>query len=128
MGLEDWGYRWLKRYMDAPQWIKEPLGRVYGLLPDSIRSQTFTQIVLPNLKSTLIGAAVLGFALSFDETMITLLVTGTDNTLPIRLWSMMRLGFAPDINALVTIVLALTVVLCIVAVRQLLAADSDPAG
>ena len=37
MGLEDWGYRWLKRYMDAPQWIKEPLGRVYGLLPDSIR-------------------------------------------------------------------------------------------
>jgi len=90
--------------------------------------QTFTQIVLPNLKSTLIGAAVLGFALSFDETMITLLVTGTDNTLPIRLWSMMRLGFAPDINALVTIVLALTVVLCIVAVRQLLPADSDPAG
>ena len=82
--------------------------------------QTFTHIVLPNLKSTLIGAAVLGFALSFDETMITLLVTGTDNTLPIRLWSMMRLGFAPDINALVTIVLGLTVVLCIIAVRQLL--------
>ncbi|NML27592.1 phenylacetate--CoA ligase family protein [Zoogloea dura] len=37
MGLEDWGYRWLKRYMDAPQWIKEPLGRVYGLLPDTLR-------------------------------------------------------------------------------------------
>ena len=90
--------------------------------------QTFVQIVLPNLKSTLIGAAVLGFALSFDETMITLLVTGTDNTLPIRLWSMMRLGFAPDINALVTIVLAVTIVLCIVAVRQLLPTDSEPAG
>ena len=90
--------------------------------------QTFTQIILPNLKSTLIGAAVLGFALSFDETMITLLVTGTDNTLPIRLWSMMRLGFAPDINALVTIVLALTVVLCIIAVRQLLPTASEPAG
>jgi putative spermidine/putrescine transport system permease protein len=90
--------------------------------------QTFTQIVLPNLKSTLIGAAVLGFALSFDETMITLLVTGTDSTLPIRLWSMMRLGFAPDINALVTIVLALTVMLCVVAVRQLLPMDSDRAS
>jgi len=89
--------------------------------------QTFTQIVLPNLKSTLIGAAVLGFALSFDETMITLLVTGTDSTLPIRLWSMMRLGFAPDINALVTIVLALTVVLCIIAVRQLLPVDAEAA-
>jgi ABC-type spermidine/putrescine transport system permease subunit II len=90
--------------------------------------QTFFQIVLPNLKSTLIGAAVLGFALSFDETMITLLVTGTDNTLPIRLWSMMRLGFAPDINALVTIVLVLTVVLCIVAVRQLLPTESESLG
>ena len=37
MGIEDWGYRWLKRYMDAPQWIKEPLGRLYGLLPDRWR-------------------------------------------------------------------------------------------
>jgi ABC-type spermidine/putrescine transport system permease subunit II len=82
--------------------------------------QTFIHILLPNLKSTLIGAGVLGFALSFDETMITLLVTGTDNTLPIRLWAMMRLGFTPDINALVALVLGLTVVLCIAAVRQLM--------
>ena len=89
--------------------------------------QTFAYIVFPNLKSTLIGAAVLGFALSFDETMITLLVTGTDSTLPVRLWSMMRLGFAPDINALVTLVLALTVLLCIIAVRQLLPQDSGQA-
>lgn len=37
MGIEDWGYRWLKRYMDAPQWVKEPIGRLYGLLPDSLR-------------------------------------------------------------------------------------------
>ena len=75
------------------------------------------------MRSTLIGAGVLGFALSFDETMITLLVTGTDNTLPIRLWAMMRLGFSPDINALVAIVLAMTALLCIIAVRQL-----SPAG
>jgi putative spermidine/putrescine transport system permease protein/spermidine/putrescine transport system permease protein len=87
--------------------------------------QTFFRIILPNLASTFIGAGVLSFALSFDETMITLLVTGTDNTLPIRLWAMMRLGFAPDINALVAIILALTVLLCFVAVRQLLPAQTD---
>jgi len=87
--------------------------------------QTLVHILLPNLKSTLIGAGVLSFALSFDETMITLLVTGTDNTLPIRLWAMMRLGFAPDINALVVVILGLTILLCFVAVRQLLPADSD---
>ena len=82
--------------------------------------QTFIHILLPNLKSTLIGAGILGFALSFDETMITLLVTGTDNTLPIRLWAMMRLGFTPDINALVALILGVTVVLCIAAVHQLM--------
>ncbi len=86
--------------------------------------QTFVYIVRPNLRSTLFGAAVLGFALSFDETMITLLVTGTDSTLPVRLWSMMRLGFAPDINALVTLVLVLTILLCVVAVWQLLPRDA----
>jgi putative spermidine/putrescine transport system permease protein/spermidine/putrescine transport system permease protein len=86
--------------------------------------QTLIHILLPNLKSTLIGAGVLSFALSFDETMITLLVTGTDNTLPIRLWAMMRLGFSPDINALVVVILGVTVLLCLAAVRQLLPADS----
>ena len=87
--------------------------------------QTLVHIILPNLRSALIGAAVLSFALSFDETLITLLVTGTDSTLPIRLWAMMRLGFAPDINALVAIILALTIALCLVAVRQFLPADSE---
>lgn len=86
--------------------------------------QTLFHIILPNLTTTLIGAGLLSFALSFDETMITLLVTGTDNTLPIRLWAMMRLGFSPDINALVGIVLGLTILLCMVAVRLLLPKDA----
>ena len=90
-------------------------------------TQTFIHIILPNLRSTLIGAGVLSFALSFDETLITLLVTGTDSTLPIRLWAMMRLGFTPDINALVAIILALTVLLCLLAVHQLLPAEVNPA-
>jgi len=82
--------------------------------------QTFLYVLLPNLKSALIGAGVLAFALSFDETMITILVTGTQNTLPIRLWGMMRLGFTPDINALVAIILALTTGLVLVAARTLI--------
>ena len=89
--------------------------------------QTFVHIILPNLRSTLIGAGIIGFALSFDETLITLLLTGTSNTLPIRLWAMMRLGFTPDINALVAVILGLTIVLCIAAVRQLLPASADAA-
>ena len=108
--------------------------RLQSMGPDMIEAsvdlgasawQTFIHIILPNLRSTLIGAGILSFALSFDETLITLLVTGTDSTLPIRLWAMMRLGFTPDINALVTIVLALTILLCVLAVRHLLPAEPD---
>jgi len=82
--------------------------------------QTFRYILLPSLRGALIGAAVLCFALSFDETMITILVTGPDSTLPVFLWAMTRLGFPPDVNALVTLVLALTTLLCLVAAWQLL--------
>lgn len=46
-------------------------------------AQTFHH-VLPYL--AIATAAVLAFALSFDETLITLLVTGTESTLPLRLW------------------------------------------
>src|SRR5262249_55550430 len=82
--------------------------------------QTFRYVLLPNLKSAMIGAGVLAFALSFDETLIPILATGPDNTLPIRLWAMMRLGFSPDINALVAAILAFTTIACLISARHLL--------
>lgn len=83
------------------------------------RWQTFRLVLLPNLHPAMAGAAILAFALSFDETMITLLVTGTQSTLPVRLWAMMRLGFTPDINALVTLILLFTIAICLLAIRYL---------
>jgi putative spermidine/putrescine transport system permease protein/spermidine/putrescine transport system permease protein len=83
------------------------------------RLQTFRHVLLPNLATAFIASAVLAFALSFDETLITLLVTGTSTTLPMRLWGMMRLGFTPDINALVVLVLAVTTLLAVLAARWL---------
>lgn len=82
--------------------------------------QTFWRVILPNLSSAMAGGAILAFALSFDETMITILVTGTQSTLPVRLWAMMRLGFSPDINALVALILIFTVLLCVLAARVLI--------
>jgi len=79
--------------------------------------QTFVYVLLPNLATALVSAAILAFALSFDETLITLLVTGTKSTLPMRLWAMMRLGFTPDINALVTLLLAGSTVLSLLALQ-----------
>lgn len=81
------------------------------------RWQTFRHVLAPNLMTALISAAILAFALSFDETLITLLVTGTRNTLPMRIWAMMRLGFTPDINALVTLILVATTGFALIALR-----------
>ena len=54
------------------------------------------------------------------EITLTHYLTGTENTLPMRLWAMMRIGFTPDINALITIILVLTTVLCCLVGRQLM--------
>ncbi|MCB1500133.1 MAG: ABC transporter permease [Bauldia sp.] len=81
------------------------------------RWQTFRFVLAPSLMSALGASAILAFALSFDETLITLLVTGTASTLPMRLWAMMRLGFTPDINALVTIILVGSTGLALLAIR-----------
>ncbi|HZP20219.1 MAG TPA: ABC transporter permease [Bauldia sp.] len=81
------------------------------------RWQTFRYVLLPALLPAIGSAAILAFALSFDETLITLLVTGTDSTLPMRLWGMMRMGFTPDINALVAVILVGTTLLALLAIR-----------
>lgn len=71
----------------------------------------FRQILLPQLAMPLATSAIMSFAISFDETMITLFIIGDGMTLPIRLYGMMRYGFTPEISALVTIVLVFTALL-----------------
>lgn len=81
--------------------------------------QTFRFIVLPQLLSAVITGALLALTLSFDETLITVFLSGDRMTLPLRLWAMMRVGFTKEINALVTVVLAVSIVLAIiVAIRM----------
>jgi putative spermidine/putrescine transport system permease protein/spermidine/putrescine transport system permease protein len=78
------------------------------------RRQTMWLVLLPNLRAALLTAVVLGFALSFDETLITLFLVGNDSTLPMRLWAMMRVGFTPEINALATLITGFTILLSLV--------------
>ncbi|MCB1486553.1 MAG: ABC transporter permease subunit [Bauldia sp.] len=81
--------------------------------------QTVRLVLLPNMKGALTTAALLAFVLSFDETLITLFVVGDTPTLPIRLWAMIRVGFSPSINALVTIILAVSITIALFAIRRL---------
>ncbi len=60
-----------------------------------------------------------GTDLSFDETLITTFVAGDQMTLPLRLWAMMRVGFTPEINALVTLVLLVSIAFALVAAWRL---------
>ena len=102
------------------------LARLQSLSPSLVEAsydlggnavQTFRHVLLPHLATAMATAAILAFALSFDETLITLLVTGTASTLPLRLWGMMRTGFTPDINALVTLILLGSALVCVAAAR-----------
>ncbi|MGE0004856.1 MAG: ABC transporter permease [Parvibaculaceae bacterium] len=75
------------------------------------RLQTFRHVLLPHLVSAIVTGAMLALTLSFDETLITVFLAGDATTLPLRLWAMMRVGFSPEINALVTLVLLISLAL-----------------
>lgn len=73
-------------------------------------------ITLPLLAPGMIAGWLLAFTLSLDDLVIASFVSGPgSNTLPILIYSRIRLGLRPDINALATIIiLAVTIGMCIV--------------
>ncbi len=81
--------------------------------------RTFFLITLPNLRKAIIGSALLVFTLSFDEVAITFLLTGTENTLPMHIWAMLRQGVSPEISAIATLTVALSTVMVVVSVGLL---------
>lgn len=76
--------------------------------------QTFWFITLPNIKTAIIGAGLLSFVLSFDEIPVTFFLTGRDNTLPMYIYSTMRRGVTPEINAVGTLIIAASVILIVI--------------
>jgi len=68
------------------------------------RIQTVIEVILPLSVPGLIAALLLTFTLSFDEFLIAWFVSGFQPTLPVKIWTMMRGGIKPTINAIGTIV------------------------
>jgi spermidine/putrescine transport system permease protein len=66
--------------------------------------QTFWRVTLPNLKLAIIGAALLIFTLSMDEIAVSFFLIGRNNTLPLEIWSRLRRGMTPEINAVSTVI------------------------
>jgi len=80
--------------------------------------QTQLHVTLPSVATALISGALLAFALSFDEVVVTVFTSGAQNTLPIWIFGQLRLGQQlPEVNAVVSIVIVLTIIPVLLAAR-----------
>lgn len=69
-------------------------------------ARTFFDITLPLIMPAVLSGCILAFAMSFDDVVISLFVTGpTLSTLPIKVYTQIKTGVTPEINALCTMVL-----------------------
>lgn len=82
--------------------------------------QLFRRVIVPMAMPGLAAGWLLSFTLSLDDVIISFFTTGpTYEVLPLRIYSMVRLGIKPDVNALSVIMIAITVVAVIVSRRLL---------
>ncbi len=71
--------------------------------------RTFLRVTLPLLLPAVVSGALLAFTLSFDDFLITFFTAGVgSDTLPLRIYSMMRFGVTPEMNAISSAMLFLT--------------------
>jgi spermidine/putrescine transport system permease protein len=87
--------------------------------------QTFWRVTLPNLKLSIIGAALLIFTLSMDEIAVSFFLIGRDNTLPLEIWGRLRRGITPEINAVSTIIFVFSLLTIVVWYRLRVRAEGS---
>jgi spermidine/putrescine transport system permease protein len=88
----------------------EEAGADLGANPVSV----FFRITLPVIFPGILAAALLAFTLSFDDFVTTFFVIGQNyNTLPVKIWGMVRMGITPEINAISTFMMAFSSIIVI---------------
>jgi spermidine/putrescine transport system permease protein len=90
--------------------------------------QTFWRVTVPNLKLSIIGAALLIFTLSMDEIAVSFFLIGRDNTLPLEIWGRLRRGITPEINAVSTIIFMFSLIAITVWYRLRTRAETPEIG
>jgi len=79
---------------------------------------TFGRVTLPLIAPGIVAGALLAFTISIDDYVITSFVAGVGaTTLPLQIYSMLKVGVTPEVNAVSTLLLAVTVVLIVIAQR-----------
>ncbi|MGR3342109.1 MAG: ABC transporter permease [Paracoccaceae bacterium] len=77
--------------------------------------RTFRQITLPQIFPAILAGFLLSFTFSFDDFIISFFVAGANTTLPIYVFASIRRGITPEVNAIGTMVLGVSLTLLIVA-------------
>lgn len=75
-------------------------------------------VIIPHIKPSLIAGALLAFTLSLDDFVITFFTAGPDTvTFPVKVYSMVRFSVTPEVNAASTILILVTVLLTVLALK-----------
>lgn len=76
---------------------------------------TFKRVIIPMLWPAILAGWLLSFTLSLDDVIISFFVTGPDfQILPLQIYSMVRLGMKPELNALCSVMFGLTLLIVII--------------
>lgn len=79
---------------------------------------TFRKVTLPLIAPGVLGGALLAFTLSIDDFVITYFTAGTgSDTLPLRIFSMVRFGITPEINAVSSILLLNSIIFVLLSLK-----------
>jgi spermidine/putrescine transport system permease protein len=77
--------------------------------------RTFTSVTLPQLAPAIIAGALLSFTFSMDDVVLSTFLSGVGSTtLPMRVFSMIRFGVTPAVNAISTVMLVVTITVIVV--------------
>jgi spermidine/putrescine transport system permease protein len=88
----------------------EEAARDLGATP----AQTFWKVTFPLIWPGVLSGALMAFTLSFDDFLITFFTAGVgSDTLPIKLYSMIKYGISPKVNALSTLILVATILMVV---------------
>ncbi|HPR17599.1 MAG TPA: extracellular solute-binding protein [Candidatus Cloacimonadota bacterium] len=75
------------------------------------RWQTFRRVILPNIAPGIISGAVYAFTMSLDDFVVTFFTAGVgSSTLPLKIYSLIKTGVTPTINAISTILILFTII------------------
>ncbi len=79
--------------------------------------RVFFDVTLPMILPALISGMFLAFAMSFDDVIISVFVSGVGNsTLPVKVYTQIKTGTTPEINALCTLMLSVTLICYLISI------------